>query len=353
MKKNHSISISLLIFLFGISLMVYADGGANHRKLNNNYGTSGGNVKDFTSSFCCSGTLGALVKDSAGIKYILSNNHVLARTDQAAAGEDISQPGLIDNNCKVPRIVADFFGKAPLGSNVDAAVAKLRSGTMNTTGTIEDLGTPSFNIKSPTVGLKVAKSGRTTGFKTGTIGSIHTSVSVQYQKNCGSGKQFVVSYTNQIVINSSTFSAGGDSGSLIVSNTSTTCRQPVALLFAGSSSTTIGNPIGQVITKLNQNTGKSFSFVGKSCTSTSTAVASFEPSQSALNHADAVLDGVRKNWMSRSAVIGVGIGSDRTDATKPAIVVYMDKTQGRRARLPHSIDGVPVRIISTEPFVAF
>lgn len=51
---------------------------------------------------------------------------------------------------------------------------------------------------------------------------------------CGSGKKFLVTYTNQIVINSSTFSAGGDSGSLIVSNTNPSCRQPVALLYAGA-----------------------------------------------------------------------------------------------------------------------
>jgi len=73
----------------------------------------------------------------------------------------------------------------------------------------------------------------------GNISSINTSVNVQYQKNCGSGKKFVVSYTNQVVINSTTFSAGGDSGSLIVSNDNPICRHPVALLFAGSSSSTI------------------------------------------------------------------------------------------------------------------
>jgi hypothetical protein len=63
------------------------------------------------------------------------------------------------------------------------------------------------------VGVGVEKSGRTTGLTTASIASINTSVNVQYQKSCGSGKKFVVSYTNQVVINSSTFSAGGDSAS--------------------------------------------------------------------------------------------------------------------------------------------
>src|SRR6185295_11181258 len=112
------------------------------------------------------------------------------------------------------------------------------SGAMNTVGTIQDIGGISSVVKAPTVGLAVAKSGRTTGLTTGTIGSINTSVSVQYQKSCGQGKKFVVAYTNQVVINSSSFSAGGDSGSLIVSNNNASCHQPVALLFAGSSTTT-------------------------------------------------------------------------------------------------------------------
>src|SRR4030095_9680628 len=235
--------VKLTKFLVGLSLIALlvcgslatsglADGGANHQTQNNNFGVSGGNINDVSRAFCCSGTLGALVTDG-GTQYVLSNNHVLGRSDQAVAGEDISQPGLIDNGCRVPRIVADFTTAVPLGSNVDAAIAALRSGTMNNTGAIEDIGTINSTPMDPSVGLSVAKSGRTTGLTTGTISSINTSVSVQYQKGCGGGKKFVVAYTNQVVINSSTFSAGGDSGSLIVSNNN--CHQPVALLFAGSS----------------------------------------------------------------------------------------------------------------------
>ena len=101
--------------------------------------------------------------------YILSNNHVLARQDQASAGEDISQPGLIDNGCQVPRLVADLTSAVHLGNNVDCAIAQLRAGTMNTTGAIQGLngGTgaaqPSTTTMNPTVGMAVQKSGRTTG----------------------------------------------------------------------------------------------------------------------------------------------------------------------------------------------
>src|SRR5215510_3012569 len=214
---------TLLVFGLVAALLLFssmltaglADGGANHRVRNLHFGVSGGNVNDASARFCCSGTLGSMITNGS-TQYVLSNNHVLARSDQANAGEDISQPGLIDNNCNISTVVADFTAAAPLGSNVDAAVAQLRPGQMDSTGFIEDIGVPSSSTVLPPVGLGVAKSGRTTGFTTGSISSMNTSVSIQYQKGCGKGKKFTVSYTNQIVISSSTFSAGGDSGSLIV-----------------------------------------------------------------------------------------------------------------------------------------
>src|SRR5215217_1307930 len=251
--------VATLLLFSSLLTAGLADGGANHQRRNQHFGVSGGNVNDASSRFCCSGTLGALITDGT-TQYILSNNHVLARGDQAVAGEDVSQPGLIDNGCRIATLVADFTGASPLGSNVDAAVAQLRSGTMDSTGFIEDIGVPSSTTVNPSVGLGVAKSGRTTGFTTGSISSINTSVSVQYQRGCNSGKKFTVSYTRQVVINSSTFSAGGDSGSLIVSNNAS--HNPVALLYAGSSTSTIGNPIGEVLTKLGAALGRTFSFGG-------------------------------------------------------------------------------------------
>jgi hypothetical protein len=290
-----------------------------------------------------------------GAKYILSNNHVLARGDQAALGEDISQPGLIDNGCRPPRIVADFTAAAPLGSNVDAAVAALRSGTMNTTGDIEDIGTISGTPKPPTVGLSVAKSGRTTGFTTGTISSINTSVNVQYQKGCGGGKKFVVSYTNQVVINSSSFSAGGDSGSLIVSNNS--CHQPVALLFAGSSTTTIGNPIGEVLTKLSTALGNPVSFVGGNCTASrqieSANPQTPEPQDESVQRAIQAMRSRENELMSRPGIIGIGVGASETDPNEASIVIYIDANSQLSMSVPRRINGVRVRRVFTEPFIAY
>jgi hypothetical protein len=341
----------------------FADGGANHQRRNTHFGVSGGNVNDQSKRFCCSGTLGALVTDGT-TQYILSNNHVLGISDQARAGDDISQPGLIDSNCGIATLVADFTTAVPLGQNVDAAIAQLRSGQMDSTGFIEDIGVPSSATTTPSVGMAVVKSGRTTGFTSGTISSINTSVSVQYQRGCGQGKKFVVSYTNQVIINSSTFSAGGDSGSLILSSAG---NNPVALLYAGSSTSTIGNPINEVMSKLSTRLGRTLSFVGSgsfaapSTFSADTALQPYTPArgqmpelpEQAALHASQVLEQHRDDLMTRPLVLGVGVGRSDENDTDAAIVVYVDKTTGARPFLPKSLDGVKVRVELTDPFVAF
>jgi hypothetical protein len=368
---------TLIIFTLVASLLLFsslltaglADGGANHQVRNLNFGVSGGNVNDRSNLFCCSGTLGALITDGSN-QYILSNNHVLGRSGAAVAGEDVSQPGMIDANCAITMIVADFTGAAPLGpSNVDAAVAQLRPGLMNSTGNIQDIGVPSSTIVNASVGQGVAKSGRTTGFTTGSVSSINTSVSVQYQQGCGKGKKFTVTYTGQIVITPGNFSAGGDSGSLIVTNNGS--HNPVGLLFAGSSSSTIANPIGQVLQRLGSALGRTFSFGGGggggAASTPSDGIQGpggrrpFIPGieglmpqlpQQAADRASAILENHRANIMFQPGVIGVGVGaSGRTDG-EAAIVIYVNKDAGQKPILPDSIEGIPVTVVLTDEFIA-
>jgi hypothetical protein len=371
-------SILTLAFVCTFPLLTQAQ--SPYRSRNIHLGVSGSNVQDFTNAGCCSGTLGSLVTNGTS-NYILSNNHVLARRDKAGPGEDISQPGLIDNGCRAATIVADFTAAPRLGSNVDAAIAQVRNGLMDTSGFIEGIGTISSVVAAPSIGLPVAKSGRTTGTTTGTIASLNTSVYVQYQDRCGRGRSFVVSYVNQIVINGSGFSAGGDSGSLIV--TSSSCHQPVGLLFAGSSSSTLANPIGEVLSKVGSSLGQSVRFVGGTCTSTvsepSSTVAQqssgqgLEPPQQAMDqakglpqqaidharkipqqaidHAGRMLEQNRHDLMSKPGVVGVGLGK-LEDNSQAAVVVYVDKTKAKPV-LPERVDDVPVRVILTDPFVAY
>jgi hypothetical protein len=351
-----TLSLVVSAALLSCALAVSAGAAvADHQKSSTQYGVSGGNINDSSRAYCCSGTLGSLVTDGS-VKYILSNNHVLGRSDAAVAGEDVSQPGLIDNGCRIPPIVADFKAAPKLGTNVDAAVATLRTGTMNTTGSILEIGGISSSVRSATVGLTVKKSGRTTGLTSGTISSVNTSVKVSYQQSCNAGRKFTVSYTNQVVINSSTFSAGGDSGSLIVTNAS--CPQPVALLFAGSSTTTIGNPIGEVLSKTATAVGKSLSFVG-SCTATSpqalSGTASANSAQLSPLEVDRATYAKRqhaRSLMLDDAVQGVGVGVADDNRYEAVIVVY-DQQGLAHKPIPSMINGVRTKVIATDQFRAY
>ena len=328
-----------------------ADNGPQHRVRSLQFGVSGGNVNDVSRRFCCSGTLGALVQ-SNGTQYILSNNHVMGLSGQAVAGQDISQPGLIDNGCRVSTVVADFTAAPPLNSNVDAAIAQLRPGLMNSSGAILDIGNISSTIRTPAVGLSVQKSGRTTGHTNGTISSVSTTVNVRYPRSCGSNNGPVFTFTNQVVVGSSSFSAGGDSGSMIV--TTGSCPQPVALLFAGSSSATIGNPIGQVLQRLGTALGGSQVSVVGSC---NTGLA-FEPgidlgpSEAAVEFAVQSMKRRERNLMSRAGVLGVGVGAAEENNTEAVIVIYVDRNSARPA-LPRTVNGIRVRVVPTDPILAF
>ncbi len=321
-------------------------------------GTSGGNLKDVTSMFCCSGTLGALVSKN-GTQYILSANHVLARSSQASIGEDISQPGLVDTNCGTNpyHVVADLSQFAKLGgsTNVDAAIAKVRSGAVNTNGAIITAGIPSRTPIVGAVNMHVVKVGRTTGLTCSNIAATNVSVKVEYSTKCGGGSTFTVLYTNQLLINSSKFSAAGDSGSLIMRVGS---AQPVGLLYAGSSTATVANRI--------QDVSKAFgglSFVGganhaiacPSISAATTQAATMDlpsPSAAALARAEAVRQAHEAALMNNDSVQAVGLGSSEDLSTEPAIVVVVDQARFHGG-VPQLLDGVKTRIIRTDLIRAF
>lgn len=339
-----------------LAVTVSADSGPNHQQPTDQFGTSGGNINDITRRFCCSGTLGGLISDGTNL-YILSNNHVLARNNQAGGGEDVSQPGLIDNNCRPGTIVADVAAYPELGSsNVDAAIATLRNSAMDERGTIMDIGVPSATTVAPAVGMGVQKSGRTTGRTAGTIGAVNTNVRVQYQRNCGSGKKFTVTYTNQIVINSSTFSAGGDSGSLILTNNSS--RNPVGLLFAGSSSTTIANPINEVLARVGAELGTAVSFnLSGAGAASGGGRGRPEPVSSTLSASEIARGNRAKEnhagrLMNDAAILGVGVGEDPATPGQAVVVIYAQRGLARAA-IARELDGVRTHVVETDPIVAY
>src|SRR5438876_7329985 len=121
-------------------------------------GSSGGNQNDSSTSgnliTCCGGTLGSLVT-RGGTQYILSDNHVLARTDLAAIGESIIQPALVDTSCgqgvfATVGQLSQFYnlemGTAP---KIDAAIAQA------VTGAVEDRKSTRLNSSHPSISYAV------------------------------------------------------------------------------------------------------------------------------------------------------------------------------------------------------
>ena len=342
-----------VLFVAAISIGSMAFGQSIYQKTQTRpifLGTSGGNVKDISKLFCCSGTLGSLVT-KGGVLYILSNNHVLARSGSASLGEAISQPGLVDSGCSVPASdsVAHLSQFIPLGThNVDAAIAATISGDVKTSGAILTVGVPSSTIATSRVGLHVAKAGRTTGLTCASIGTVNTNVKVEYQSGCGSGKKFTESYTNQLLINSSSFSAGGDSGSLIVTANS---AQPVGLLFAGSSTTTIANPARDVVNALG------VTFVGggsHSITCPAGQAATQVTHELSASELDRALTAKEAHWQELfqdDAIQGVGVGEDPDNPGLAAVIIYVEEGRAHGA-IPTEIDGVKTVVIITDRFRA-
>jgi hypothetical protein len=348
-----STSWIVLVFALAPVSVALADGGPQHRVKQTppvKMGTSGGSINDRSNAFCCGGTLGALVVRD-GVVHILSNNHVLARSGSAATGEDILQPALIDSNCSASgsNVVGDFAGNlVPLGSaNVDAALAIGRS-NLDTSGAILDIGVPCSTVQSPSLGMAVMKSGRTTGFTTGNITSLNTTVTIAYKKKCNGGQQFNVTFTNQI--RTGAMSAGGDSGSVLYSNDGT--PNPVGLLFAGSSSTTVYNPAQHVVNAFTAG-GHTFSFVGNNCGPVAEIDSGPRPSEEEMQAALTAKVEHESDLFAIEGVLGVGIGQAEDNPIEAVIVIYVDPPPGRGIRmLPAEIDGFRVRVVRTDKIVA-
>ena len=122
---------------------------------------------------------------------------------------------------------------------------------VQTDGAILEIGTISSQTVAASINQAVKKSGRTTGLTRSTISGLNATVSVAYDNECAGGAAFTKTFTGQIIISNraSKFLAGGDSGSLMVEDVTTNPRA-VGLLFAGSSTLAVANPIGEVLSFL-------------------------------------------------------------------------------------------------------
>jgi hypothetical protein len=221
------------------------------------------------------GTLGCLVK-KGGQTFILSNNHVLANSNDAQIGDPILQPGPYDggrlpgdhianlehfipvafigapSECPTANSIANFltaiakllrsdvrmqaFSEQVDENLVDAAIARPLSDE-DVSHEILGIGVIQGTTQGE-LGMAVTKSGRTTGLTTGEILQVDVSANVQY------GENRIARFTDQLM--AGPMSQGGDSGSAVLDENNLL----VGLLFAGSDNSTIINRIENVFSAL-------------------------------------------------------------------------------------------------------
>ncbi|MGO9938084.1 MAG: hypothetical protein ACLPH3_10480 [Terracidiphilus sp.] len=352
-------------------------------------GSSGGNNNDFdargnTIVDCCSGTLGALIQDDSGKQYLLSNNHVLARSDHASVGDTIVQPGLIDNNCTPngegggTQPVAALAGWLPLNSkstNADAAIAEVGSHTVDPLGSIQELGARQsdgtlapapLGISSTdgkgetaTLALRVAKSGRTTGLTCGGVSAIDVDVVVDYYRDCAETRPYLTkTFTNQVGVSGNRLSDAGDSGAVLVDVDS---AEPVGLYFAGGTDASgvgqgMANPVSDVLSELNAQAGNrgNYTFVGGddhpvSCLSygdSTVSAAQTRPlSDGEMIRAQNGLSAARLLVNPAAGILGVALGKSSDYPGEAAVIVYV--AEDSRATVPPIVGGVRTLVIPT------
>jgi hypothetical protein len=206
------------------------------------------------------GTLGGLVRDSQSSKtVILSNNHVLANSNDGVAGDSILQPGPHDGGTDPTDRIATLTRFVPIdfteeGENrVDGAIAtpcQSDDVLWNTMNIGPGIPAEKRDLGDSDIGSYVHKTGRTTEHTKGYVQAVFATVQVKYdlfQK---------ATFVDQIIVSQSPdeepFSQAGDSGSLVYDSD----NKCIGLLFAGSEASedeparTIVNPIGYVMQEL-------------------------------------------------------------------------------------------------------
>lgn len=206
------------------------------------------------------GTIGCRVKDGSNV-YALSNNHVYADENNANPGDSALQPGPFDGGIDPDDKIGTLQDFEPIvfstsaNNVIDAAIAMSSTADLGNATPSDGYGAPKSATVIPIIGMKVMKYGRTTRLTPGEIGAINATVNVGYSSG-------TARFVNQIIVTPGTFSDGGDSGSCIVADDTTTTGKGknkvvtegpnhlkvVGLLFAGSPVVTVANPINAVLT---------------------------------------------------------------------------------------------------------
>jgi hypothetical protein len=198
------------------------------------------------------GTLGLIAQHTKTNRAVLvSNSHVLAHSGTAKIGDGVTQPGRVDGGTVPVGSLMDFAPLKPNGSNqVDAAIALPDPAIELQPGQIPGLG--AFTIASDDSvrpNLAVSKLGRTSGLTRGIVTAVEID-NIVIDSEIGN-----LTFDGQIEVKGvgSTFSLGGDSGSLILSDQ----NQAIGMLFCGNEfannglGVTYANPLSRIMDAFN------------------------------------------------------------------------------------------------------
>lgn len=196
------------------------------------------------------GTIAARVSSGDEV-FALSNNHVYANRNAARLGDHVLQPGTADGGVNPDDAIGTLHDFEPIrfcspfptcpDNRIDAAIAATTTEQLGNATPPGGYGTPRSETTAARLGMAVRKFGRTTGHTTAKVTGINATMNVGFRDG-------TARFVGQIMISGDGFSAPGDSGSLIVAGgNGANALQPVGLLFAGSRTSTLANPIDAVL----------------------------------------------------------------------------------------------------------
>ncbi len=329
-KSTLSMVVSLALLLSSSAAATASSCGSYGRPIP--LGVCGSSVRKHCG--CNTGTLGSTVKDSSGKQYSLSNNHVLALWNTGVTGDQITQPDCVTGSSTTTVAkLTKFITLSTRGDNtVDAAIAQVVSGQVNTTDNILDIGSVSSTIGCASQ-LPVQKQGAGSGRTNGSI-VFCTDMLAPTDPCTGNTYNFI----NVISALMNVIPQHGDSGALLVTQGT---PQAVGLIFATGGSELFANPITTVLSDF-----------GVTMAGPSGAVAptTLPPPSDEEIAMEGVISSYGHDLMKIPGVWGVGgrMGSDG----RWLIKVSVEAVTPEISAIPSTLGGFPV-VITVGPRATF
>jgi len=177
------------------------------------------------------GTIGWFMVDEDGNIYLLSNNHVWANENNAAQGDKIVQPGLLDGGDPENDVIAELYDWIDIDftgnpNTVDVALATPIDLSQVYTSIMELGGIT--GKADPVQGGKAKKVGRSTGYTEGIITDVSATLNVEYDSG-------TALFQDVFIVEGENIVQAGDSGSPVLDEN----NKFLGLLFAGNDEGTV------------------------------------------------------------------------------------------------------------------